>query len=183
MKNLCLAGPLVRGQLTGGAPPEKPLYREITSFYKWTLADAKLERKAHIPVTAIACAKPRESTESVVSRVTDQLHDLGRQYRDKWRHPASKESDAEQIFTHTMPTLFGFVIKYTVVAIVTCDSSVPRKPIRTQHTADWKVIGQDAWHAMAVAIAFVRQRNYLMQLDAEGALGPEILDQGSDPDA
>ena len=81
-----------------------------------------------------------------------------------------------------MPTLFGFVIKYTVSAIVTCDSSVPGKPIRTLHTADWNVVSQEGWHAMAVAIAFVRQRDYLMQLDAEGELGPETVDDQNDPD-
>jgi len=180
--NVSRAGGHVHAQLAGGAVPEKPLFRAITDYYKWTLLDGKLENKAHIPVTAIACAKPRESTESVVGRVTDQLHDLGRQYRDKWRHPDCKESDAQQVYTHSLPTLFGFVIKYTVVAIVTCDSSVPGSPIRTLHTADWKVIGQNVWHAIALAIAFVRQRNYLMQLDAEGELGPAIDEKGSDPD-
>ncbi|KAL6719199.1 DNA mismatch repair protein Mlh1 [Lecanora helva] len=179
---LCFAGPGVRCQLTSGAAPEKPLFQEITSFYKWTIADAKLQNKKFIPITAIACAKPKETTESVVSRVTDQLHDLGRQWRNKWRHPDSNEGDSKQNFTHPMPTLFGFVIKYTVTAIVTYDSRVPRKPIRTLHTADWKVIGQDAWHAMAVGTALVRQRDYLMKLDAEGELGPDIPDT-YDPDA
>ena len=183
MKNLCMAGPLVRGQLTSGAPPERPLHREITAFYNWTIADAKLQHKKHIPITAIACAKRREPTENAVGRLTDQLHSLSRQWRDKWRHPDSKESDSQQVFTHAMPTLFGIVIKATVTAIVTCDSSVPRKPIRTLHTANWNVVGQDAWHAMAIGIALVRQRDFLMQLDAEGELGPEILDQGDDPDA
>lgn len=173
----------MRGQITSGAIPEKPLFREITNFYKWTLADGKLNRKSFVPVTAIACARPKESTQSVVGRVTDQLHDLGRQHRDQWRHPDCHESDAEQIYTQPLPTLFGFVIKFTVVAIVTCDSSVPRKPIRTLHTSDWKVIGQDVWHALAIAIAFIKQRNYLMQLDKEGELGPEIVENESDPDA
>ena len=81
-----------------------------------------------------------------------------------------------------MPTLFGFFVKYTVVAIVTLDTGMPRKPIRTVHTADWKVNKQECWNAMAVAIAFVRQRDYLMQLDREGELGPEVHDE-SDPDA
>lgn len=81
-----------------------------------------------------------------------------------------------------MPTLVGIVIKYTVVCIITLDTSRPRKPIRTVHTADWKVEKQECWHSIAVALAFVKQRDYLMQLDAEGELGPEIIDE-SDPDA
>ena len=63
------------------------------------------------------------------------------------------------------------------------DPSVPGKPIRTLHTADWKVKGQDVWNAIAVSLAFIKQRDYLMQLDAEGELGPEIIDDGPDPDA
>ena len=79
-----------------------------------------------------------------------------------------------------MPTLFGFVIKYSVVAIVTCDSSIPRKPIRTLITCDWKIMGQGVWHALAVAITMVRARNYLMELNEEGELGEDI--EESDPD-
>ena len=79
-----------------------------------------------------------------------------------------------------MPTLFGFVIKYSVVAIVTCDSSIPKKPIRTLGTFDWKIVGQDVWHALALAITMVSARNFLVQLDEEGGLGEEI--EESDPD-
>lgn len=142
-----------------------------------------MQHKDHIPVIAIASAKGQETVQSVVGRVTDQLHSLGRQYRDKWRHPDSHESEERQEFTHELPTLTGFVIKYSVVAIVTYDSRVPGDPIRTLGTFDFKVIGQDVWHALAVSIAMIRGRNYLMQLDGEGELGPEIVDYGSDPDA
>ena len=183
LHGLWKAGPLTRGQIAGGAQQEKAIYRAICDYYKWTLADGKLEHKAHIPVTAIVCAKPKESTESVVNRVTAQLHELGRRYRDKWRSPNSKESDTHQSFTHSMPTLFGFLVKNTVSAIVTVDSSIPEKPIRTMHTGNWNVVNQEGWHVMAIAIAFVRQRSFLLQLDAEGELGPEIIDTGDDPDA
>ena len=81
-----------------------------------------------------------------------------------------------------MPTLYGFVIKYTVVAVVTCDSSVPKKPIRALATYDWnKGHGQDVWQAFGVAITIVAARNYLMKLDEEGGLGEDLVE--SDPDA
>ena len=146
--------------------------------------DGRLHHKAHIPVVAIASAKPKETVESVVGRVTDQLHSLGRQYRDKWRHlECEREGEGALRYVHALPTLTGFVVKYSVVAIVTCDSSVPGKPVRTVGTYDFKVLGQDVWNALAVSIAMIRGRNYLMQLDREGELGPEIIDYGSDPDA
>lgn len=181
-----MAGSRVRDQILSNAATEKPLLHAITKYYKWSLADAKVQHKDFIPVIAIASAKGQETVESVVGRVTDQLHSLGRQYRDKWRRPGSpRGSDGHQdfFFTRQLPTLTGFVIKYSVAAIVTCDSRVPGNPIRTLGTFDFKVVGQDVWHALAVSIAMIRGRNYLMRLDAEGELGPEVVDYGSDPDA
>lgn len=173
----------MRDQVLTSNPPERPLFREITAYHKWSLADGNLKYKAHIPVVAIASAKPKESVESVVGRVTDQLHSLGRQYRNKWRSPNCREGDKHQEYVHELPTLIGFVIKYSIVAIVTCDSRVPGKPIRTLGTFDFKLVGQDVWHALAISIAMIKARNYLMQLDKEGELGEEIIEYGSDPDA
>lgn len=181
-----MASSRVRDQILTGAVTERPLFHAINKYYKWSIADANVHRKNFIPVTAIATAKGQESVESVVGRVTDQLHSLSRQYRDKWRRrlpPGSNPKRGEEEFTHELPTLTGFVIKYSVVAIVTCDSRVPGGPIRTLGTFDFKVAGQDVWHALAVAIAMIRGRNYLMQLDAESELGPEVVDYSSDPDA
>lgn len=183
LTDLILAGSRVRDQILSQAATEKPLFHAINKYYKWSIADGKVQHKDHIPVIAIASAKGQETVESVVGRITDQLHSLGRQYRDKWRHPSSHESDEHQEFTHELPTLTGFVIKYSIVAIVTCDIRVAGNPIRTLGTFDFKVIGQDVWHALAISIAMIRGRNYLMQLDEEGELGPEVIDYGSDPDA
>ena len=178
-----MAGSRVRDQILSNAATEKPLFHAINKYYKWSIADAGAQHKNFIPVIAIASAKGEETVESVVSRVTDQLHSLGRQYRDKWRRPGPGGSEGHHGFTHELPMLTGFVIKYSVVAIVTCDGRVPGNPIRTLGTFDFKVVGQDVWHALAVSIAMVRGRNYLMQLDGEGELGPEVVDEGSDPDA
>lgn len=183
LTDLILAGSRVRDQILSKAATEKPLFHAINKYYKWSIADAKVQHKDHIPVIAIASAKGQETVESVVSRVTDQLHSLGRQYRDKWRQPSSRDGDEDQKFTHQLPTLTGFVIKYSIVAIVTCDSRLPGNPIRTLGTFDFKVIGQDVWHALAISIAMIQGRNYLMQLDEEGELGPEVVNYGSDPDA
>ena len=185
LTDLIMAGSRVRDQILTDAATEKPLFHAINKYYKWSIADANVQRKDFIPVIAIASAKGQESVESVVGRLTDQLHSLSRQHRDRWRDPAFRASDDEedQEFTRELPTLTGFVIKYSVVAIVTCDSRVPGNPIRTLGTFDFKSIGQDVWHALAVSIAMIRGRNYLMELDAEGALGPKVVEDDSDPDA
>ena len=65
---------------------------------------------------------------------------------------------------------------------MTCDSSVPKKPIRALATYDWnKGDDQDVWQAFGVALTIVAARNYLMKLDEEGELGDDIVE--SDPDA
>lgn len=178
-----MAGSRVRDQILSKAATERPLFHAINKYYKWSIADGKLQHKNHIPVIAIASAKGQETVESVVGRVTDQLHSLGRQYREKWRLSNSHKSGEHQKSTFELPTLTGFVIKYSIVAIVTCDSRVPGNPIRTLGTFDFKTIGQDVWHALAISIAMIRGRNYLMRLDEQGQLGPEVVDYGSDPDA
>ncbi|CAD6567468.1 MAG: hypothetical protein ASARMPREDX12_001006 [Alectoria sarmentosa] len=183
LTDLIMAGSRVRDQILSKAATERPLFHAINKYYKWSVADGNVQHKEHIPVIAIASAKGQETVESVVGRVTDQLHSLGRQYRDKWRCANPHKSEEHQKFTHELPTLTGFVIKYSIVAIVTCDSRVPGNPIRTLGTFDFKVVGQDVWHALAVSIAMIRGRNYLMQLDEQGELGPEVVDYGSDPDA
>ena len=178
-----MAGSRVRDQILSEAVIEKPLFNAINKYYKWSIADANVQHKDFIPVIAIASAKGQETVESVVGRVTDQLHSLSRQHRDKWRHHGSRADDQHQEFIHELPTLTGFVIKYSIVAIVTCDCRVGGSPIRTLGTFDFKVIGQDVWNALAVSIAMVRGRNHLMHLDVEGELGPEVVDYCSDPDA
>jgi len=182
LNNLIQAGPRCRDQIIANQTPERPLDREITSYIKWSLLDGQLRRKSFIPLVSIATAKRNESVQSVVHRITDKFHSLGREYRDKWRHPKSKESDADQKFLHEMPTLYGFVVKYSIVAIVTCDTSVPGKPIRTIMTLDFQKVGQDVWQALAIAIVVIKARNILMQLAEEGEIEEEVEDE-SDPDA
>ncbi|KAK4693719.1 hypothetical protein P7C71_g3729, partial [Lecanoromycetidae sp. Uapishka_2] len=186
LTNLINAGSWVNDCIDGlgTGPVERPLYLQIRFMHKWSLMDGQFQWKAHIPVVAIAVATTKEeSIRSVVDRVTRRLHKLGRRYRDKWRHPDCSEGDVDERFVHKLPTLYGIVIKHSVTAIVTCDSSVPDKPIRTILTCNWATQGQEVWYTLAVAITLARARNYLMQLDKEGELGPLIIDHGPDPDA
>ncbi|KAL9102966.1 MAG: hypothetical protein Q9163_001953 [Psora crenata] len=179
---LVQAGPRCRDAILLKQQPEQPLKKGIERYKKWSLRDGKLLRKPHIDMISVATAKPGETVQSVVHRITDKLYSLGREWRNKWRHPDHKESDVDQGYMHEPPTLYGFVIKYSVVAIVTCDARMPTKPVRTLVTLDFQQLGQDVWHALAISIVCVRTRNYLLQLEEEGQIGEEILDD-SDPDA
>ena len=127
-------------------------------------------------------AKPGEPVQTVLDRVTAKLHSLGREWRNKWRHPTCKEGVGRQLYSREVPTVYGFVIKSSVVAIVTYDARLPTKPIRTLVTLDFKRVGHDVWHALAISIVCIKERDYLLQLDREGHVGEEIPDD-SDPDA
>lgn len=147
------------------------------------MCDAGLSKTQHIPAIVIATAAPEESVLSLVNRVTDQLHDLGNQYRALWLDAErSAESVDRQYYVHDLPTLYGVVIKSSLVSFVTYDVAQIGQGVRCLGVYNFKKEGQDIWHALAVSIIFIRARNYLMELRAEEELGEEIDDDAFDED-
>ena len=148
------------------------------------MQDASLHKTKHIPAIAIATAVPKESVASVVGRITDQLHHMGKQYRMLWLdRTRCSETDDDQYYVHDLPTLYGVVIKYSVVSFVTYDVAMPGQAVRCVGTYNFQKRGQDVWHALAVGILFIRARNYLMELREEGELGEVDESDSSDEDA
>ena len=215
-----------RDRLVRSLAPEDTLRRGIESYIKWSERDGNIARtsESHIPVLAVGTAKPGESVASVVGRVTDQLHSLGRRYREKWllrqsiegseaetlrsshygkvdvvtkseeeelddeEEEEAEEQDPDLIstnndrnnddetppedaigeeYSHDLPTLYGIVIKHTVVAMVTYDVCVPGQEVRFISIFDFSKPDQDVWNGLAVAILVVICRNYLMDLAKE----------------
>lgn len=174
----------VRDRVQMGLSPEETLEREIESYFRWSMRDAGLSKTEHIPAIAIATAVPKESVAGVVGRVTDQLHHMGNRYRSLWLdRKRSTETDDLQYYIHDLPTLYGVVIKYSVVSLVTYDVAMPGQAVRCLGTYNFQKEGQDIWHALAVSIIFIRARNYLMELREEGELGDEANDDSTDEDA
>ena len=143
--------------------------------------------KENPPLICTTAANANEDVAHVVERCIHKMYKAGRQ----WRHWLSDENSGSDVsperqqFAARLPTIYGFVIKYSVLAIMTWDSSLGDeesvvKPVRTIGTYDWKVVGQDVWHALAVGIVECKARNYLMELDKEGLLGENRVE--SDPD-
>lgn len=165
--------------------PAKPLEDAIKKYFKWTMQDAKLDKKEHIPILTITCAKDHESPTSLIARCTDRLHSLGRQYRGMWRvngKNATGDNGVEE-YIHELPTLFGIVVINTVAGFFTYDARYPGKAVRSMGNWDFGLDGQDVWHAFALAIYMNCARNYLMDLDEEGLLGEELKEEDNDPDA
>lgn len=144
--------------------------------------DAGLTNIEHYPVLIIAASPPKEPTPALIGRVTDRLHQIGRQYRHFWID-TSRSNDVEQQYTHDLPILYGVVIKYTVVTFVTYDVAMPQRSLRYLAQFDFAQRGQDVWNCLAAAILVVRARNYLRELQAEGQLGREIKKGVVDEDA
>jgi len=167
--------------------------REIESYIKWSERDGKLTTDQHIPVLAVATAKPGQSTQEVVDIVTEKLHALARRYRHKWRiHNSVEASGSEDPagegkndeYEHDLPTLYGMVISHTIVAFVSHNAAVPDTPVRSIALFDFGDDDHDVWNGFAVAILVVMVRNYLMGLQnfgSETKRGGER--KRSDPDA
>ncbi|KAL8950620.1 MAG: hypothetical protein Q9222_003351 [Ikaeria aurantiellina] len=182
LQSLFALGGRVRDRTACRLNPEKTLRRELLAYYKWTIADAGLSRIDHDPVLAIGTPAPHESVSSVMGRVTDQLHELGRQYRSTFFDHADPTT-GKPVFSRELPTIYGAVITYTVVTLVTYDARFPGKQVQSMGTYDFSNPEQDVWHAFAIAIVFVKARDYLISMKDEGRFQVELADDDVDPDA
>lgn len=177
-------------------PPEPIIYRQIKAYYDWSMKDAGLDSCEHIPIVSIVPARPDEAVSDVVARLTNELQERGRQYRIKWlegkesTNQPKKTNDTDDddddddgnddnsnhkkeslVFKRDLPTLYGIVIKYSVLAFVTYDVANPEREVKSLALFDFQHHGQDVWHSLSIAILTVRARDYLMRLRDEGELG------------
>lgn len=177
--NLMAIGADARDRITRSCEPEPSIHRNLAAYEKWALQDANLIRTPHIPLLAICSAVPHETVVSVVARLTDKLHDLGRQYRELFR---GKNKQGQDVYKHKLPTFFGIMVKYSIVAFFTWDSSKLKAPTRTIGMFDMRQRGQDVWHVLAISILMVKVRNNLLALRKRGWIGVEEV-KDDDPDA
>lgn len=170
-----MLGARVRDRLKAKLSPENTIERQLESYYDWVMTDAEINTMEYIPSICVATAAPGESVTSVVGRITDQLHEVGSQYRTRWIDEEHSD-EFEQFYVHDLPTLWGIVIKHSLVSVVTHDTIHPRKAVKCLGVFDLQKGGQDVWHALAIAIIFNRARNDLLMLKAEGEyeLAPDI---------
>lgn len=182
LQSLFMLGPRVRDSIACKLSPAEAIRRELLTYYKWTIMDAGLYHTDHIPVLAIATAAARESVPSIVGRVTDSLHDLGRQYRAHFFSHIDPESK-KTVFKKQLPTLYGVVITKHIVTFVTYDARFPGKAVQSMGNYDFSKLEQDVWHAFAAAIVMCRARDYLIELKAEEQVGEELEDGETDVDA
>lgn len=177
------AGPRCRDALSQNQVPERHLKRGIERYNKWALRDAKIHPKSYIDLISIVAAKPNETVPVALDRLSRKFHKRAQEWRDKLRHPDCDKDDENQVYAQAPPTLYGFLIKYSVVAIVTHDASKPDAPVRNLMTSNLQMLGYDVWAALAIAIVCVRARNQLLGMDDLAKLDVEMPEEEDDPDA
>ncbi|KAL8924594.1 MAG: hypothetical protein Q9172_002628 [Xanthocarpia lactea] len=189
LRKLLFLGSRVRDKVICGLRSEPAMRRELHEFYKWTIMDARLTRMHLIPLITICTAFPNEHVDSVVGRVTDRLHELGRQYRQllSAKDPETGESirDPEThspIYIRDLPTLYGIVIYKHVGTVVTYDSRFPKKGVQLMNTNNFTDGGEDVWHAFSMAIVMVKARDDLLMMMKDGVSFPEVEEDPYDPD-
>ncbi|KAL8815201.1 MAG: hypothetical protein Q9223_005648 [Gallowayella weberi] len=190
LRNLFLLGSRVRDKRICGLPSETIMRREFHEFYKWSMVDAGLSHLDLIPLLTIGTAFPNESIDSLVGRVTDSLHDLGRRYRqlfstrdEETGEPVKDPESGNIIYTRELPTLYGIIIYQHVATIVTYDARSPKKGIQLMNTNNFTDLEEDVWHAFSVAITMIKARNDLIGLLEDGVIWPEMEeDDTDDPD-
>ncbi|KAI4107647.1 MAG: hypothetical protein LQ339_002553 [Xanthoria mediterranea] len=190
LRKLFFLGSRVRDKIVCGLRSEPAMRRELHDFYKWTITDAGLSSIAITPLVTICTAFPNEHVDSVVGRVTDRLHELGRQYRHLFsaKDPETGEliRDSETrrpIYTRELPTLYGIVIYKHVGTVVTYDSRFPKKGVQLMNTNNFTDGGEDVWHAFSMAIVMVKARDDLLMMMQSGVSFPEVEEDSFDPDA
>ncbi|KAL8699676.1 MAG: hypothetical protein Q9224_001313, partial [Gallowayella concinna] len=150
LRNLFLLGSRVRDKRICGLPSETYMSREFHEFYKWSMVDAGLSHLDLIPLLTIGTAFPNEPVDSIVGRVTDSLHDLGRRYRRLFSKQDEETGelvrDPEKgkiIFTRELPTLYGIIIYKHVATVVTYDARFPKKGVQLMNTNNFTDLEED----------------------------------------
>ncbi|OJD22114.1 hypothetical protein ACJ73_06544 [Blastomyces percursus] len=187
-------GSQVRDRQSVYIRPEPVIRRAIAGYIKWALYDSNLlNRPNAIPVYTIYSLKPSESTRDALQTLNQRLVMLANLYREAWRLTPSVETSfneenndtennesgqcggIEQYATRSFPVITGFLICGPIVALLTLSSDPKMHPVLDSMFSakfisqfDFGEIAQDVWNSFAIAIAVVRMRKTMAQLEAEG---------------
>ncbi|MCJ1283347.1 hypothetical protein MMC26_002675 [Xylographa opegraphella] len=197
-------GARVRDYISLNLPPEQLISRYIQQYIKWSHRDGHLVTKNPIPILVVVTGRDDETVEAVVDRASREIYDLGKRYRRNWllpkppKFPKPKKDQAADCADNTadndekgldgdeepdefdppLPTVYGLVIAYTTVSLITYDSDQPEREMKALALFDFMLDDQDVWNAFAIAIVVVWARNYLVGLGWDDV--PQI--ERSDPD-
>ena len=149
-----------------------------------------IAKDKYIPVIAVACptlaqiANLNDSQLGVVleAKITRSLDALAERY-----HEAFTDDPGRTLLL--LPTLYGIIISYAVVLVVSYDSNVktqtqtqtnnnqPNKNnknnVKTLAVFNFKKYGHDVWNGIAVGICICQARDYLRGLKDDIGFSPD----------
>ncbi|OJD19111.1 hypothetical protein AJ78_00897 [Emergomyces pasteurianus Ep9510] len=193
LSDLFELGNKVRDRQVVQLRPEPVIRRAITRYIKWALYNFNfLNRPNAIPVHTIYSLKPSESTRDALQTLNRRLVMLANRYRAAWQMTprietnfnengnSSKNNEvdrcdcANQYASRSFPVITGFLICGPIVALLTLNSDPKVHPVLDSKFSakfisqfDFGEKAQDVWHSFAIAIAVVRMRKTMAQLEAE----------------
>ncbi|KAJ5690262.1 hypothetical protein N7462_004654 [Penicillium macrosclerotiorum] len=159
--------------------PQFLIKKAIRKYFRWAIYDAglKVTRRTK-PVYTIYAQKPGETTLTAVTIVTRKLEKLARIQQALHDGPGQKY----------WPTLVGFCLCGSIVALITLDSNPNTIPwsedkdynTRTKYMGifDMGEVNQDVWNSLAIAIAIihVRQTMNCLATHYKGVMVPRWRD-------
>ncbi|KAK2858510.1 hypothetical protein FQN49_004662 [Arthroderma sp. PD_2] len=183
--NLVALGGRVRDRIACDLRPERVIRQYLCSYIQWSLRDADMHNRPHfIPPYSVYTLKRSQATKDAVNIMNRRLVAVAKSYRSSWRltpsiecHDAADDYfDTEQQYPdRTFPIITGFLIRGSIVALITLDSDPKVHPIFDMKTSgrlisrfDFSEYGQDVWNALAVAIAVARMQKTIAQCKEEG---------------
>lgn len=187
LRDLVELGQHVRTKVYARKSPEWIMRKRFETYIKWSLKDACLwQKKGVYPLVDITSGSKTVSVLELQRRTVKKLSDLARQ----WRHSL----DPKALQRDGIPPLYGIVISYTLMAIVSYvpdgtgqhPEDSPANYLRQIGTYRFHDAGHDVWNAFAVAILVMHCRNSLLRLLDSGSLvdydGTGAVEE-EDPDA
>ncbi|KAG5439280.1 hypothetical protein PCANB_001579 [Pneumocystis canis] len=104
--------------------------------------------------------KLREAAQYHRQRILSEYADQYSTYISSIHHD---EYENTRITINKFPTIYGFAICGSQVAIVSLNSSDSKNPIRTLLVVDYCNITQDLWSAIAISLTMVASRDEAME--------------------
>ena len=121
--------------------------------------------------------KPPKQLKDKAANSGDSITDDDEEEVEDEEEEMQDEEEPDE-FDPPLPTVYGLVIAYTTVSLITYDSNQPDREIKALALFDFMLNDQDVWNAFAVAIIVVWARDYLDGLEWNDV--PQIAE--SDPD-
>ncbi|KAI9794390.1 MAG: hypothetical protein M1816_005459 [Peltula sp. TS41687] len=188
LSNLIFAGARVRTNMVSKIDPTIRLKRTINDYIKWAARDGGYDKKIHVPLITIATPNPTELktlTDRALGRAMEakiqrRLAKLAQRHRDF----LDRQAQRTQLIHPVLPTLYGIVITYAVVLLVSynaggsggiggtggmTDTDRPAVVVapRTLAVLSYKEYEHDVWNGVAIGMLVCRARDWLIRLDKD----------------